>query len=222
MSVRNKRESEENKMGLNFRKSVKVADGVKLNVGKKSAGVSVGGKYVGASFNTKSGARVRASLPGTGLSYTKSLSSIGKKSSSKKKSKSSAKSALSTVLTIVIVLIAAVFIIRKNWTAISETLGLDQSAVGTLVTGTVSGTSSADSTAADTDDASAAVSASDAADTDGGTDAAVSYVINTSTKKVHVSTCRYADTTSKNIEKTSETLDSLLADGYSECGTCLK
>jgi hypothetical protein len=221
MSVRNKRESEENKMGLNFRKSVKVADGVKLNVGKKSAGVSVGGKYVGASFNTKSGARVRASLPGTGLSYTKSLSSIGKKSSSKKKSKSSAKSALSTVLTIVIVLIAAVFIIRKNWTSISETLGLDQSAVGTTITGTVSGTSSADSTA-DTDDASAAVSASDAADTDGGTDAAVSYVINTSTKKVHVSTCRYADTTSKNIEKTSESLDSLLADGYSECGTCLK
>ena len=33
-------------MGLNFRKSIKVADGVKLNVGKKSAGVSVGGKYV--------------------------------------------------------------------------------------------------------------------------------------------------------------------------------
>lgn len=57
-------------MGLRFRKSFKVAPGVKVNLGKKSAGVSIGGKYGGVSFNTKSGARVRASAPGTGLSYS--------------------------------------------------------------------------------------------------------------------------------------------------------
>lgn len=57
-------------MGLNFRKSFKVAPGVRLNVGKKSAGISVGGKYGGMSFNSKRGARARASIPGTGISYT--------------------------------------------------------------------------------------------------------------------------------------------------------
>jgi ATP-dependent Zn protease len=193
-------------MGLNFRKSVKIADGVKLNIGKKSAGVSVGGKYAGASFNTKSGARVRASLPGTGLSYTKSLNSIGKKSSSsKKKSKNSAKSILSTVLTVLIVIIAVIFIVRKNWSTISETLGLNQTAVETTTTTGLSDAAS-DSTIG----------------TAAGQDTSVSYVINTSTKKVHVTTCRYADATSANVEETSESLDELLADGYSKCGTCMK
>ena len=57
-------------MGLSFRKSVKIAPGVKLNLGKKSAGISVGGKYGGMSFNSKGGVRARTSIPGTGLSYT--------------------------------------------------------------------------------------------------------------------------------------------------------
>lgn len=56
-------------MGLNFRKSIKVAPGVKLNLGKKSAGISVGGKYGGMSFNSKRGVRARTSIPGTGISY---------------------------------------------------------------------------------------------------------------------------------------------------------
>jgi hypothetical protein len=175
-------------MGLNFRKSVKIADGVKLNIGKKSAGVSVGWKYAGASFNTKSGARVRASLPGTGISYTKSLNSVGKKRASKKKSKNT----LATALTVVIVLIAVIFLINKNWTKISETLGLNQTTVET--------TSSQSGASAGT---------------------AVSYVINTSTQKIHITTCRYADTTSANIEETSASLEELLADGYSKCGTCM-
>lgn len=57
-------------MGFNFRKSIKIAPGVKLNLGKKSAGISIGGNAGGVSFNTKSGARARVSAPGTGLSYT--------------------------------------------------------------------------------------------------------------------------------------------------------
>lgn len=57
-------------MGIRFRKSVKIAPGVKLNIGKKSVGVSVGSKYGGFSVNSKTGTRVRASLPGTGLSYS--------------------------------------------------------------------------------------------------------------------------------------------------------
>lgn len=65
-------------MGIRFRKSVKIAPGVKLNMGKKSVGVSVGGKHGGVSFNSKTGTRARISAPGTGLSYSTSLSS-GKK-----------------------------------------------------------------------------------------------------------------------------------------------
>ena len=34
-------------MGLRFRKSIKLAPGVKLNIGKKSSGISVGGKRNG-------------------------------------------------------------------------------------------------------------------------------------------------------------------------------
>lgn len=72
-------------MGLNFRKSKKIAPGVKFNVGKKSAGISIGGKGGGLSFNSKTGARARVSIPGTGISYTTSLN--GKKKRKKKSTK---------------------------------------------------------------------------------------------------------------------------------------
>lgn len=62
-------------MAFRFRKSIKLAPGVKLNLGKKSVGVSVGGKYGGVSYNSRNGARARVSAPGTGLSYTTSLNS---------------------------------------------------------------------------------------------------------------------------------------------------
>ncbi len=67
-------------MGLRFRKSIKIAPGVKLNIGSKSVGVSLGGKFAGISLNSRTGAQVRASAPGTGLSYTKKIG--GKKKSS--------------------------------------------------------------------------------------------------------------------------------------------
>ena len=54
-------------MGIRFRKSVKIAPGVRLNIGKKSAGISVGGKFGGISYNSKTGARERFSIPGTGV-----------------------------------------------------------------------------------------------------------------------------------------------------------
>lgn len=66
-------------MGFRFRKSVKIAPGVKLNFGKKSVGMSIGSKYGGVAFNSKTGARVRASAPGTGLSYSTKISGSGKK-----------------------------------------------------------------------------------------------------------------------------------------------
>jgi hypothetical protein len=65
-------------MGMHFKKSVKIAPGVKLNVGKKSAGISVGGKYGGVSINSKTGARARVSAPGTGVSYSTKLNTAQK------------------------------------------------------------------------------------------------------------------------------------------------
>lgn len=42
-------------MGLRFRKSIKIGNGVKLNIGKKSVGFSVGGK--GARYTVNSSGR---------------------------------------------------------------------------------------------------------------------------------------------------------------------
>ena len=55
-------------MGFRFRKSIKIAPGVKLNLGKKSTGISVGNKFGGVSINTKTGVTTRVSAPGTGMS----------------------------------------------------------------------------------------------------------------------------------------------------------
>lgn len=68
-------------MGIRFRKSMKIAPGVRMNIGKKSVGVSVGGK--GARYSVSSSGRTTtsASIPGTGLSYV-STSSSKKRSTS--------------------------------------------------------------------------------------------------------------------------------------------
>lgn len=69
-------------MGLRFRKSIKLGNGAKLNIGKKSVGLSVGGK--GARYTVNSSGRRTKSvgIPGTGLSYVST--SGGRKSSSRK------------------------------------------------------------------------------------------------------------------------------------------
>ena len=56
-------------MGFRFRKSFKIAPGVRLNVGKKSASISVGGKGFRTSVST-TGRRTRTvSIPSTGISH---------------------------------------------------------------------------------------------------------------------------------------------------------
>lgn len=70
-------------MGFRFRKSVKIAPGVRMNLGKKSASVSVGGKGFRKTYSTSGRKTTSASIPGTGLSYSKSTSTS--KSSSHQK-----------------------------------------------------------------------------------------------------------------------------------------
>ncbi|HHW36482.1 MAG TPA: DUF4236 domain-containing protein [Bacillales bacterium] len=60
-------------MGLRFRKSIKIAPGVRLNVGKKSMGLSVGGKGLRYSVNTNGQRRATAGIPGTGIYYIQTL-----------------------------------------------------------------------------------------------------------------------------------------------------
>lgn len=52
-------------MPLRFRKSVKIAPGVKVNFNKKSTSISVGGKHVGITANSHRGVTGRISAPGT-------------------------------------------------------------------------------------------------------------------------------------------------------------
>ncbi|MBD3110178.1 DUF4236 domain-containing protein [Bacillus sp. AGMB 02131] len=57
-------------MGFGFRKSFKVAPGVRINVSKRGIGASVGTKGLRYSVNSSGQRRTTASIPGTGLSYT--------------------------------------------------------------------------------------------------------------------------------------------------------
>ncbi|MEH7252863.1 DUF4236 domain-containing protein [Neobacillus niacini] len=62
-------------MGLNFRKSFKIAPGVRVNVGKKGVGVSVGGNGLRYSVNSSGRRTATVGVPGSGLYYTTSSSS---------------------------------------------------------------------------------------------------------------------------------------------------
>lgn len=59
-------------MGWRFRKSFKILPGVKLNINKKSIGVTFGGKGVHYTVNSKGKHTASVGIPGTGLYYTES------------------------------------------------------------------------------------------------------------------------------------------------------
>lgn len=68
-------------MGLRFRKSFKIVPGVRLNLNRKSVGVSLGGKGARYSINSSGRRTATVSVPGTGISYSKTTA--GKSSSGK-------------------------------------------------------------------------------------------------------------------------------------------
>ena len=57
-------------MGFRFRKSIKLFPGVKLNLGKKSASISIGTKGARHTVSTTGRRTSTVGIPGTGLSYT--------------------------------------------------------------------------------------------------------------------------------------------------------
>ena len=68
-------------MGFRFKKSIKIAPGIKLNLNKKSTGVTFGGKGFHYTVNSKGKRTASVGIPGTGLSYS---TTSNKKSSEKK------------------------------------------------------------------------------------------------------------------------------------------
>lgn len=59
-------------MGFRFRKSIKIAPGLKLNLGTRGASLSVGGRGGRLTFGS-SGVRATVGIPGTGISYTEKI-----------------------------------------------------------------------------------------------------------------------------------------------------
>ena len=106
-------------MGLNFRKSINLGKGFKLNVGKKSVGISGGVKGARVSINSSGRKTATFSIPGTGLSYSVNLNNLfGKKKSSTKKGSSDKDNAeeetteinVNLILVLIIVLLIAVIV----------------------------------------------------------------------------------------------------------------
>lgn len=62
-------------MGLRFRKSFKIAPGVKFNINKNSTSVTMGGKYFHHTVNSNGKKTSAVSIPGSGVSYSTSTSS---------------------------------------------------------------------------------------------------------------------------------------------------
>lgn len=63
-------------MSFRFRRSFKIAPGLRLNVGRKSVSVRAGVKGFGLTSGT-AGSHISGGIPGTGLSYTKRIRGKG-------------------------------------------------------------------------------------------------------------------------------------------------
>lgn len=61
-------------MAFRFRKSIKIAPGIRVNLNKKSASVRIGPRGAGYTISSTGQKRVSASLPGSGLSYSEVVS----------------------------------------------------------------------------------------------------------------------------------------------------
>jgi hypothetical protein len=59
-------------MGLRFRKSIRIASGIRMNVGLKSLSISTGVRGLKYTTGTR-GRRITVGLPGTGLFWTSGL-----------------------------------------------------------------------------------------------------------------------------------------------------
>ena len=71
-------------MGLRFRKSIKIAPGVKVNLNKKSTSITFGTRGVHHTMNSKGRQTTSVGIPGTGISYSKTTTTKQKETTPKK------------------------------------------------------------------------------------------------------------------------------------------
>ena len=64
-------------MGLVFRKSIKIANGLRLNVSKSGISLTAGKKGMHYTINSKGKSTASVGIPGTGVSYRKSFDTFG-------------------------------------------------------------------------------------------------------------------------------------------------
>jgi hypothetical protein len=57
-------------MGFRFRRSIKILPSIRVNLGKRSASVSIGGRGAHVTLRRGHKARATVGIPGTGISYS--------------------------------------------------------------------------------------------------------------------------------------------------------
>ena len=72
-------------MGFRFRKSIKIAPGVRVNLNKKSTSVTFGGKGFHHTVSSTGRKTTTAGIPGTGISYTTTEGGHGMSGTGRKK-----------------------------------------------------------------------------------------------------------------------------------------
>lgn len=198
-------------MGLRFRKSIKVAPGVKINLNKKSAGVTLGTKGAHYTINTSGKRTASVGLPGTGLSYS-TFSGGAKKGSKRKTTK---KDVFNKIFGVIIAVIAIVCVLGAIKTS------LDKKAASAADTSAIS--AQTDTSAADT---SAVTDSSAVADNSAVTDssAVADVAADASQTKVWISASGskyHAKSDCSGMENPTEiTLQEALDMGKEACKRC--
>ena len=190
-------------MPLRFRKSIKLAPGLRLNIGKKSVGFSAGNKYGGVSWNSRTGSRTRVSAPGTGLSYVTSGGG-GNAGMDKKPKKPFYKRWYFWVLLLLLIgscnstgdkttqNVSSTHVPRPTFTAVAAATPLPSAAPASSATPAPSPTPQLDD-----------------------------YILNTNTRKFHETYCSKANNIkSSNRAEFSGTRDELIQRGYEPCAVC--
>ena len=104
------------KMGCNFRKSVKIAPGVKVNFSKRGTSISAGPKGYKVSVNSKGKVHQTTSIPGTGLYNREQIADLSNKKSNKFSGSRNINTSETTIKTweIIVVLLSGISLIAYN------------------------------------------------------------------------------------------------------------
>lgn len=101
-------------MGFRFRRSFKIAPGVRLNLNSKSTSVRIGPKGLGYTISSNGRRRVTASIPGTGISYSEVSTARGNPKPPEGEKK---KGGVWPVLWVVVAIFAAIGLLNNGSTS---------------------------------------------------------------------------------------------------------